>query len=151
MKAIFIKRFWIAEILALGLVAFFVASGVGEMLVDRIEAQLGSQLAAPARPANTAPRTGRRQTRRAVDGTPILRRNIFDSINPGAMVLNRTPVPEYSDVNVRVNPNNADLEELYALTWGNPKIADMELMLIIEPFFLSIIPGNTVFIREKIL
>jgi type II secretory pathway component PulC len=80
MKAIFIKRFWIAEILALGLAAFFVANGVGQMLVDEVEAQLGASAQPTPDPRRAAQRSGSSQRRINADGTPILSRNIFDSV-----------------------------------------------------------------------
>ncbi|MDD5307756.1 MAG: type II secretion system protein GspC [Deltaproteobacteria bacterium] len=72
------NRFWIVELAALAISAFFVGSGVSEMVAGEMAGseQVGMIAEGPM-PVRARPRPA--PERSAIDGTPILERNIFDS------------------------------------------------------------------------
>jgi general secretion pathway protein C len=79
MEKILTRYFWIFNLAALAAAAFFCASGVGAIIASSFSAMLPG--AADERPAalQQRPRTSLRSFTRP-DGTPILERNIFDSL-----------------------------------------------------------------------
>ena len=80
MEKILTRYFWIFNLAALAAVAFFCASGVGSIAAASVSAMLpGSGEEQPAAAVVPRPRTSLRSFARP-DGTPILQRNIFDSL-----------------------------------------------------------------------
>jgi len=85
-----VKYFWILNLLTLAAVAYFAASGVSELVAAEFESSLPEQHAAePMRPRTSS--QADRPVFRSRNGTPILRRNIFDSktgpIDPNASLM----------------------------------------------------------------
>jgi hypothetical protein len=79
MKTLLKNRFWIIELAALAISAFFIGSGVSEMVAGQV-ASSGRMGVATERKVEARVRTRPEAVRSAaVDGTPILERNIFDS------------------------------------------------------------------------
>lgn len=87
MEKLLSKYFWVFNLATLGLVAFFTASGTGELVADKVGAMMPASPASVAvqthRPSRLSPESFR------PDGTDILMRNIFDSetgpIDPNAV------------------------------------------------------------------
>jgi len=79
MEKILTRYFWIFNLVALAAIAFFCASGVGAIAASNVSAMLPGTNALQPATMPLRPRTSLRGFTRP-DGTPILERNIFDSL-----------------------------------------------------------------------
>jgi general secretion pathway protein C len=80
MEKILTKYFWIFNLAALAIVAFFVAGGTAEMVASGLSDVFPVVSPQDMTPARTAVPQSPRNLLAARDGTDILRRNIFDSV-----------------------------------------------------------------------
>jgi general secretion pathway protein C len=94
MEKVLTRYFWILNLAALAAVAFFCASGVGAIAASSLSAMLPGQGGEEPAFVPPRPRSSLRSFSKP-DGTPILERNIFDSlvgpIIPGADDLQSGP------------------------------------------------------------
>jgi len=83
------KHFWVLNIVTLALVAYFVADGATDLLAAELSELVPETTGLAPASAHTSPTDRRWRVMEPVDGTPILRRNIFDStvgpIDPNAI------------------------------------------------------------------
>ena len=79
MEKLLTKYFWIFNVVALTLVAFFLAQGTGEMAASTIENLLPQAKETPKKKATPKRRARQLSTTRPPRGDAILSRNLFDS------------------------------------------------------------------------